>query len=272
MAQDVMNADYNGHTTPRGRSNGLWNNPAHPCPWNRIRDEGIGISFFDDFHTLDTTDLYVVTQLGGAGTFALIDDAIGIADADAASSTVDQGVQVQRAGGGTTGEWLKPAAGKHIWFEGRLSVGDIGTDTAPEFFFGISVIDTTTIDGTPINTSANHIGFETVDGAEELKVYGEKAGARSTCAAVASTVYPHTLIDFDTTPTTAWVKLGFYVKGVTAVYFFVNGIHMSAEDLATANIPIVEMVPTLVCQSFGTVDPIVHLDWWAAAQLTQVSP
>jgi hypothetical protein len=85
-------------------------------------------------------------------------------------------------------------------------------------------------------------------------------------------VYPHTFIDFDVTPATAWVKFGFYVNGVTSVKFFVNGLHIAAEDIATANIPIVEMVATLVCQSNGTVDPIVHLDWWAGAQLTQVTP
>ena len=271
MAQDVMNADYNGHTTPRGRSNGLWNNPAHPCPWNRIRDEGIGISFWDDFTTgADVAYMYDVTN-ATAGTFAIIDDAIGVADADSASSSNEQGVNVQRCHADGIGETYKPAAGKHIWFEGRLSVGDIGTDTAPEFFFGLATIDTTVIAG-GVNTTDNHIGFETTTGAEEVSVYGEKATERSTAASATSLVYPHTLIDFDTTPTTAWVKFGFYVNGVTSVKFFVNGIHIVAEDLATANIPIVEMVPTLVCQSFGTVDPIVHLDWWAAAQLTQVSP
>lgn len=254
----VVNADYNGASAPRGLSPGLWGAPGHMCPFDKIRDEQLGLFIFDDFHSLDTTDLYVATQ-ATAGTFALDDAVNGVALADCGSTTNEQGINVQRAGGATVGELFKPAAGKPTWFEARIKIADIGTNTAPEFFLGLCVISTTII-SSGANTSANHIGFETTSGAEELKAYGEKAGVRST-----PTGTSHTIVD-DT-----WFKVGFFLDGLSAAYFFVNGVHDADEDLTATNIPVSEMVPSLVCQSNGTVDPIVHMDWWAICQLTEVT-
>lgn len=255
--QPVYNADYVGATTPRGPSNNLWNHPAHPCPWSRLEDEGLGIRIWDDFQTLDATDLWVATQ-ATTGTFALDDDELGVALVDCNSTTNEQGINVQRVGSATVGELFKPAAGKHIWFEGRMKIVDIGTNTAPEFFFGLAEVDTTII-SSGANTAANHIGFETTSGAEEVETYGEKAGARSTATGTA-----HTIVDG------TYFKIGFFVNGVTSVLFFVNGVHDADENLATANIPILAMVPSMVCQSNGTVDPIVHWDWLRVAQLTEI--
>jgi hypothetical protein len=66
----------------------------------------------------------------------------------------------------------------------------------------------------------------------------------------------HTFVD------DAWVKLGFKVTGTTKVEFFVNGVLVGT---ITANIPTTELRPSLVCQSGGTTDPIVHIDWLALA-------
>ena len=258
MGHTVMNADYNGATTPRGPSNGLWHNPALPCPWNRIQDEMIGIWINDDFTEIDTTDVYVATQ-AATGT-AVLDDAVGgVLLLDCNSATATQGIQLQRAGSATTGELFLPAAGKHIWCEARVKVADMtaGT-TGPEFFFGLATIDTTVI-GTSANSTDNHIGFESITDDGVLLGYGEKATVRTTG------VTTHSLVD-DT-----WVKLGFTVEGVSTITFYVNGV-ACATTLDDTYIPLTAMVPTFVCQSDGTVDSILHVDWLRVAQLTDTNP
>ncbi len=86
-----------------------------------------------------------------------------------------------------------------------------------------------------------------------LLFHSESAGTRS------NTTTPETLVD-DT-----YVKLGFRVEGTDRVRIFVNGVEFS--EKITSNIPTVAMVPSLVCQSGGTTDPIVHIDWWRCVQL-----
>ena len=247
------NADYNSN---RGPSNGLWHNPAHPCPWNRIQDEMIGISLSDDFHTFDATDTWVVTQ-ASSGTAAVADNALGVLLLTAGATTDHQGIQIQRAAGATVGELFTPAAGKHIWFECRLKVETISASTGPQAFYGLAVIDTTVI-GTGANSTANHIGFGSVSDDGILLGMGEKAGAAHTAIGES-----HQLVS-DT-----YVKLGFFVNGVTEVKFFVNGVHDSDENLATAAIPIVEMVPTFVCQAEDVTNHVTSLDWYRIAQLTE---
>ena len=254
--QPSMNADYNSQ---RGPSNGLWCAPSHFCPIGRMRDEMIGILIDSDFTEFDTTDLWVATQ-AASGTAALTDDALGLLLLTAGATTAAQGIQIQRAGGSTVGELFTPAAGKHIWFECRLKVTTISATTGPECFFGLGEIDTTAITGSA-NSLANHIGFGSVTDDGVLLGMSQKAGTAHTAVGES-----HQLVS------ATYVKLGFYVKGVTSVAFFVNGIHDADEDAATAAVPIVAMVPTFVCQADGTTNHVVTLDWFRAAQLTEVTP
>jgi hypothetical protein len=61
-----------------------------------------------------------------------------------------------------------------------------------------------------------------------------------------------------------WVTLGFKVSGLNYITFFVNGVQVSS--LPTANIPIVVLSPTFVCQSGGTDQPVLHIDYWVCQQ------
>ena len=229
-----------GQERNRGFSREMWLN----CPREEIRiDRSVGYYFEDDFSDLPT-GRYTVTQATN-GTFALDDADGGVALADCASSTNGQGVTVQLGGAG--GAFLTPAAGKKIWFEARLKIVDAATP--PEFFIGLSEIDTTLI-STGANSSANHIGFENVAvSGVALTTVSEKAGARNANAGES------TFTD------DAWTKLGFYVNGVTNITFYQNGVALASKNVA-ANIPVVGLTPSLVCQSNGTTDPVVHLDWW----------
>lgn len=206
-----------------------------------------GWMFEDDFcldH--DLTNRYTATQ-ATAGTFLVIDAEGGVADADCNSTTVTQGINVQA--GSTVGEMFLPQADDILIFEARVKVTDMAT--GPEFFLGLSVIDTSII-AASANSSANHIGFESVSDDGILLFHSESAGSRS------STTTPHTLVDG------TYVKLGFKVKGTSEILVYVNGIKFA--ETITSNIPTTEMVPSLVCQSDGATDSILSIDWWRVLQ------
>jgi len=82
---------------------------------------------------------------------------------------------------------------------------------------------------------------------------GEKAGAGDTGAAatIAEGVY---------------IRLGFHVSGVSSVTQYINGVKTGTAK-ATANIPIVALYPSFVCQSGGTNDPILHIAGYRVFQL-----
>lgn len=211
------------------------------CPLvNAILDPSIGVLLDEQFQSYDpeaTNGDWVLTQAtAGTGAVSAVDP--GTLVLDSASSTDTQGVQVQRVK-----SLVIPKAGRTIWMSWECKIAD--TPDFCQFFGGISEVDTTII-ATSLNSSENHIGFETVTEDGVLILAGEKATARGTVAAV------HTLVD-DT-----WVKLGFKVVGVTSIQAYVNDVAVG-DPLATANVPTVAMYPSFVCQSAGTNDPILHV-------------
>lgn len=230
--------------TGRGLSSDLWNFGKYGgANLDRylMGDLNVGYGFQDDFLDLPT-GRHTVTQ-ATQGTFALDDARYGIVLADCNSSTVTQGVNVQRAG--STGESFTPIARTNIWFEARVKAADLGS-SGPEFFLGLAVIDTTIIATSAL--SAQLIGFSSVtDNSILLATCKDGSGA--------TTGTGHTFVDG------TWVKLGFRVTDVGTVEFFVNGVKVST---ITANIPTTDLVPSVVVQSDGAVDTILHMDWWAA--------
>lgn len=191
---------------------------------------------------------YIATQ-ATAGAVILADAVGGVLQLDSASATQHQGIQIQK-----TGEAFKPAAGKDIWFECAFSIDD--TYDKVQLFAGLGSDDTTIMpSGVMDSTNANYIGFGIpTTGAGTGKLYGCKATAEGTVAS-AFTIAEGTTI-----------KLGFKVNGVTSIEFWVDGVKNSS-TLLTANIPIVELKPTFVCQSDGTNDPIMNLDWFRVLQI-----
>ena len=225
------------------------------CPILAMRcDPTVAYEFFEDFMDQkgDATasqnmDGWTVTQ-ASTGTVDIDDTAQGgVLLIDSASSTATQGVQIQYTEGTLP---FIPVAGRDIWFECRLKVVD--TYDKCEFFAGLSEADTTLINGSA-NTSANHIGWQCVTDDGVLLFSSEKAGTGTTKAST-------TLVE-DT-----YVRLGFHVKGVTSIDHYVNGVKQSTSHV-TANIPIVGLTPSFVCQSGGTNDPILHLDWVRCIQV-----
>lgn len=230
----------------RGPSPALWGG----LNLEDLRNYDQGWLFEDDFcGDHDLTNRYTATQ-ATAGTFLITDAEGGVADADCNSTTVTQGINVQASS--TVGERFLPQADDIIYFEARVKATDFTPDsTGPEFFLGLSVIDTSII-ADSANSSANHIGFESVTDDGVLLFHSESAGSRS------STTTPKTLAN------ATYVNLGFKVTGTSLIEVFVDGVKFG--ETITSNIPTTEMVPSLVCQSDGTVDTIVSIDWWRCAQ------
>ena len=232
--------NYVGEYEGRGQSGKLWKD----CPGGDLAlDLNRGYLFIDGFMTLPTGK-YTATQ-ASQGTFALDDAEGGVVLADCGSSTVVQGINVQL--NSTVGEAFATQAAGKLWFEARVKVVDMPT-ASPQFFCGLSVIDTTVI-ATSLNSSANHIGFESVTTDGVILFHAEVGGVRTS-----STAAIHTFVDG------TYVKLGFRVVNRAKIEVYVDGVLV---DTLTAGFPTTEMTPTLVCQSGGTDDPIVHLDWWS---------
>lgn len=232
-------------TLSSGYTSNLWRS----CPLlEYFFDPTIGTLLDEQWNNYDaaaTTGDYVGTQ-ATAGTAAKSTAAIGVLEVDCNSTTQGQGFQIQR-----TKSAFLPAAGKHIWAEFKLKVVD--TYDKVQLFCGLSEIDTTII-ASGANSSANHIGWEIpTAGAGALTFAGEKAGARGTATS--------TSIAEDT-----YIKLGFYVNGVTSIQQYINGAATGSE-IATANIPVVAIYPSFVCQTDDTNDPILHLQGYRIFQL-----
>jgi len=245
-----------GHTTGGGRiavydpslSSDFAANLWKTCPLQEyLHDPSIGVLLDEQWVSYDdtaTTGDYVTTQ-ATTGTAAISSAAPGVLELDSNSTTATQGVQVQRAK-----SCFLPAANKHIWAEWKFKIVD--TYDKAEIFVGLSEIDTTII-GTSANSSANHIGWQCVTDDGVLLFTSEKAtaGTTSACATIAEATY---------------IKLGFYVNGVTSIQQYVNGVATGTAH-ATANIPIVAVYPSFVCQSGATNDPIMHLMGYRIFQL-----
>lgn len=226
------------HTT------GVWKD----CPlWEYMCNPSIGIMLDETWQSYDpeaTNGDYVLTQ-ATTGAAAISTAEGGVLELDSNSTTQGQGANLQRVKSA-----FLPAANKNIWAEFEFKVVD--TYDKVELFVGLSEVDTTIL-ATQANSSANHIGWQCVTNDGVLLFSSEKAGTGATKAAA-------------TIAEATYIRLGFKVVGVTEIEQYVNGVLTSANHV-TANIPIVALYPSFVCQSGGTNDPILHLRNYRIFQL-----
>lgn len=228
-----------------GFPSGVWAN----CPLAEYQhDPSIGVLLQEDFTSYNaaaTTGDYVLTQ-ATTGTGAISTAAPGVLELDSGSTTATQGANLQRVK-----SVFLPASGKDLWFETSVKVVD--TFDKAELFIGLSDVETAII-ASSANASDNHIGWQCVTDDGVLLYTSEKAGTGTTSAAAT--------IAEDT-----YIKLGFYYDGTAdTVQQYVNGVATGTAH-ATANIPKVALVPSFVCQSGGTNDPILHIKGYRVFQL-----
>lgn len=246
----VANVDYAGEWEGRGPSLNVWNPYLAAMRLIDAGMFGVGSCFIkDDFMgPHDLTNHWTLTDttpVGGPATFALDDAVHGVALLDCASTTAAEGGNIQYMG--ATGERVLPAAGRIIVLESRVKAADIAT--GPEFFFGLHTVDTTIIASSDLSdgTGQSFAGFGSVTDDGVLVSFT----ADNTSRTVGTTTLK-TLVD-DT-----WVKLALIIDGTSSAKFYVDG---DLKQTVTTTLPAEAMAVSYVCQSGGTTDPIVHIDW-----------
>ena len=231
---------------------GVWKD----CPLLPMTlDPTVGYIFFEDFMNMSgvayaTTAMagWTVTQEnnGAVSTSDTMQGGVLLMDCD--STTQADGLNAQYTEGTLP---FIPVAGQDIWYETKIKIVD--DVSSVEFFAGLSAVDTTIIDGSDM-TAANHIGFECIS-SSALLFGAEKAGVEATPVAATTLV------------NATFVRLGFKVNGVTSVTHYVDGVEIGTSIL-TANIPVVGLTPSFVCQAGDdTKDPILYVDWVKVAQI-----
>lgn len=233
-------------TLSTGYSANLWKT----CPLQEfLHDPSIGVLLdeqWNSYNAASTTGDYVLTQ-ATAGSAAKSTTMQGVLSIDSGSTTSAQGANVQRAK-----SMFIPAANKSIWAEFQVKFTGVGALNV-ETFIGLAESDNSIIAASAVSTS-NQIGWSSVTDDGVLLFDCEKATANATSAA--------TTIVSDT-----WVKLGFFYDGVAdTIQQYINGV-ATGSAVATANIPIVALYPSFVCQSAGTDQPVLHLRPYRIFQL-----
>lgn len=211
-------------------------------------DPSIGTLLDYNGHDYDpeaTNGNYVLTQ-ATAGSAAMSTTESGTLLISAGSTTSTHGANVQRVKSA-----FVPVASKPIWAEFQVSWTGVGSLNV-ETFVGLSEIDTTIIGSSAMST-ANHIGWQSLTDDGVLLFDCEKASAATTAAA--TTLVSGTKL-----------KLGFYVDGVTSIQQYINGV-ATGDAIATANVPIVAIYPSFVCQSGGTDSPVLAVHSYRIFQL-----
>jgi len=222
------------------------------CPLLAIRSNPeIGYMIEEDFTNVDAATLagYTATQ-ATTGTFTLASTVGGNALADSNSTTQHQGINVQKLG-----PCFTPAANKDLWFECRFKVVD--TYDKAQIFVGLAGVDTTLSpsgDLDSANTEYVGFGIETT-GAGALSFYECKATAElsDAVATIAEATY---------------IRAGFKITGITGINCYIDGAEVSLTNVVYTGIPVTDvMTPSFVCQTDGTNDPILHIDWYRVVQL-----
>ena len=233
------------------------------CPLLAIdADPSLAYVFFEDF-----TNFYKITDAdpptlagwtctqGGniKGGLSIIAGAGGLLELDSESSTQHEGLTMQQ-----DVAHFKLVADKDIWFECRVRVTD--TFDKIEFFAGLAKIDGTLLknDG-DLDVTADYVGFgveTTLAGVTSF--YECKDGAELSD----SMGTPGTL------PAADWMRLGFKVKGITAIQAFIDGAEQGLTNVIASGIPTTDaLAVSFVCQTDGTNDPLLVVDWIKCVQL-----
>lgn len=185
-----------------------------------------------------------------AGTGAYIADTVvggyAVLEVDCNSTTNGQGYQLQ-----WKGEGVYPEEGMVVYQYWRLRFKDIAT--GPEFFAGLATIDTTLI-ASDAMSATNWVGFLSLSGGT-IKVGVDDGTEDLSDSAI------HTMVDGDTTTDgTDIVDLDLRWAVGSKIEAWVNGVKADLTGIDLANEPDAGfIVPSVVCQSNGTTDPIVHV-------------
>jgi len=224
------------------------------CPLQAIRSNPhIGYLIEEDFTNIDAATLagYTASQAGSAGTFTLGTAVGGTGILDAGHTDAGDGINVQKLG-----PCFKAAANKDIWFECALAT------TYPlklQFFAGLALTDLTLNPNGALDTSADYIGFGIETGLAGVMSFYECKDTAELSDSLGAT---------GTLSSAVQMRMGFKVTGITGIQCWIDGAEQTLTNVVYAGIPTTDtLTPSFVCQSDGTNQPILSLDWYRVAQL-----
>ncbi len=233
------------------------------CPLLAIAsDPSLAYTFFEDFvNFYAITDADPPTSAGwtwtqGANTnggVSIIAGAGGLLELDSESTTQHEGMHGQ-----VDVAHFKLAANKDLWFEARVRVTD--TFDKCEFFCGIATLDTTLMknDG-DLDTGSDFVGF----GVETTKL-----GVTSFYECKDTAELSDSMGTVGTLPEDDWIRLGFHINGTTGIHAFIDGDEVALTNVVASGIPTTDALsPVFVCQTDGTNDPLLAIDWVRCVQL-----
>ncbi len=187
-------------------------------------------TYWNDFDNYVAGD-WTVTAVG-ASTAAMTDGAFGRLLLTTAGAEND-GVQLQKVG-----EAFLPIAGKKMWFKTKFQISDA---TESDFLFGIAVTDTAAIAAAGDGVT-DGIFFQKDDGSTSVTLYCQKdTTTGQTSAASVATIVAATDIE-----------LGFEFDGVSAIKYFVDGVHKGTLSLTTSPAAFLPDTETRVTMAFLT--------------------
>ena len=234
----------------RGLSPNIWSQAPLVQINSGAIDEGFG--FIDDFLTFPEANAEIpwLSTQSTSGTSALDDAKGGVLKIDSGGPTQHKGMNLQYG----VGEQFLANANAKIYYEARIKLSTLSGPKV-QAFVGLAQ-EITAVIASGANATANHIGFEFLN-TTDIKLVTENGGSRTASASSLATLVDGT-----------YVKLGFVVDGVSKITPYVNGV---AGDAITTNVAASELCPTLVCQTDGTVRPVMYVDWVPCYQAEQIA-
>ena len=211
----------------------------------------------------DATNEWTLTSIGSTGTAVLSDDLFPSHLIITNTAANDDSVEIQFTDSDSAGECWSVVAAKKLYFETRIRMRDTNNDVATvvqrDVFVGLAITDTTVEAG-----ATDFIGFSKKDGTGLINVVAGKNASGSgelQDGLVLST--GRTLAAADAN---VWVKLGFLCVGGSAIYAFVDNVHVATSAVVT-NHPDDEMLCVTVTNRNGEgVIKILDVDYLLVAQ------
>lgn len=230
----------------RGWTPSLWNN----CPWRQIEENPqFGYTFFTDFVGWDS-DLWTVTN-ATSGTMAAISGVGGVARVSAGAATNDQGVTAAQPGGAAA-QFITLSASTRLWFETLAKQTPQTASGYGATWIGLATIaEGLSSAGAPAGT--DRLGFLSENSATNSVLFNYKDAGGSEYEA--DTTFDYT--------TGEWVRLGFYVEGLSRVTPYINGVAQST-IVATTTYPIPDAIMNICLANVangGTGTPTSDFDW-----------
>jgi len=193
------------------------------------------------------------TALGGwtysqssSGAIGLQDEAGGVLNIDSGGVAAGHGSVLQKIG-----ENIVLASDKDLWFETRLKVTGV---SKLQIFVGLAETNTSLLRAGDLDASSHLLGFCIETGSSAiLSLYESEATAElsDVVGALVSDTY---------------IKLGLTIDEDLNIACYIDDTEITLTNVVTSGLPTSAMTPTFICQTDGTEQPIMSVDYFRYIQ------